>query len=106
MSRASETAGSEAARGERNAWVVIPLTIILWVLFLVSLPLFCTFFWWRPLYYEGFTTERAMRLAFNFFVALAVFLAFLLSLTVAAAAVAIRSELKKLMPATRASEGS
>jgi len=106
MSRASEAAGSEAAREEEDAWVVIPLTVILWVLFLVSLPFFYILFWQMPLYREGFTTERAIRLAFDFFVALAVFLAFLLSLTVVAAAIAIRCELRKLMQATRASEGS
>jgi len=105
MPRASEAVGGEAAREEGDAWVVIPLTVILWVLFLVSLPFFYILFWWRPLYYGGFTTERAIRLAFDFFVALAVFLAFLLSLTVTAAAIAIRSELRKLIRAIRASEG-
>jgi len=106
MSRAGETADDEAAKRGRDAQDIALLVVFLWILFLVSLPYIYMLYWWRPLYYEGFTTERALTLAFNFFLALAVILALLLSLTVAATAIAIRSELKKLMLGTRTSGGS
>jgi len=61
-----------------------------------------------PLYYEGFTTERAIRRAFDFFVTLTIALALMLALTIAAATVAIKSALKELArePASRTSGGA
>jgi len=68
-------------KGERDYGWVIGFAVALWVVFLLTVPLAYLLFWWRPLYYEGFTTERAMRKAFDFFVAPAIALALLLALT-------------------------
>lgn len=86
----------EATKGKRDYGWVIGFAIALWVVFFLTLPLAYLLFWWRPLYYEGFTTERAIRTAFDFFVALTITLALMLALTIAAATVAIKNDLKKL----------
>jgi sterol desaturase/sphingolipid hydroxylase (fatty acid hydroxylase superfamily) len=93
--KANSAAESEAAKGERGYGWVIGFAIALWVVFLLTVPLAYLLFWWRPLYYEGFTTERAMRKAFDFFVALAITLALLLALTIATATVAIKNAAAK-----------
>ena len=87
VAKANSAAEGEAAKGERDYGWVIGFAIALWVVFLLTVPLAYLLFWWRPLYYEGFTTERAMRKAFDFFVALAITLALLLALTIATVAI-------------------
>lgn len=96
VARASSAAEGEAAKGKKDYGWVIGFAIALWVVFFLTLPLAYLLFWWRPLYYEGFTTERAIRTAFDFFVALTITLALMLALTIAAATVAIKNDLKKL----------
>jgi hypothetical protein len=85
--KANSAAEGEATKGERDYGWVIGFAIALWVVFLLTVPLAYLLFWWRPLYYEGFTTERAMRKAFDFFVAPAITLALLLALTIATVAI-------------------
>jgi hypothetical protein len=81
VAKANSAAEGEATKGERDYGWVIGFAIALWVVFLLTVPLAYLLFWWRPLYYEGFTTERSIRRAFDFFVAPAIALALLLALT-------------------------